>query len=102
MLAAAHCKELGAARVALLGVSELAEIASLRLAECGLQIVGVVDKARSDEAFLGMLVVAEMNDVTDAEAFILTELTEPAVALLRYRSINPEKSIVVPSILGIH
>ena len=73
----------GVRSVALLGATELAEIASLGAGERGIEIVDVFDGARSGRAFLGVTVrpLAEMND-TRADAILMTAF-DPAHPMAR-------------------
>lgn len=86
--------------VVLCGVSELAEIASLRALEMGIQVRGVYDPARAGEQFLGSAVASEMHDA-GTDGCLLTALNEPQKMLDRVAEVVPRDRILVPRILGL-
>lgn len=83
------------------GVSELAEIASLKVLEHNLNIVGLYDTKFNKSTFIQLPVWKSVEDCADCDVFILTSLKN---ASDEYKSlvqeVDPEK-ILIPSILGI-
>ncbi len=95
------CKENGWAQILLCGVSELAEIASLRAQEHGVVIIGTYDPDSERKQFLDRPVWSNLGDVPDADAYMLTSLSELDA---RYKDIISkvgQEKILVPSILGL-
>lgn len=95
-------KEQNLRRLALCGRSDLAEIAILSAAECGVAIVAIVDKAAAAKQFGGTRFVSSYEDISEAfDAVVITTLVEPRQAfdeaLRRY---GPER-VLAPRLLGL-
>ncbi len=96
-----QCHELGHHKVLLCGLSELAEIASLRASEKGIDIVGTLAIDSKSKEFLGLPVWNSFDLLSDFDACVVTEVTEPQ-KLIEYMSTQVSSNIVfVPEILGI-
>lgn len=68
------CKADGAKSVMFAGVSELAEIGSIRAQELGLELVGTYDGLTRLDEFVGKQVWRELHKSTDSDACVLTSL----------------------------
>jgi DNA-binding MarR family transcriptional regulator len=77
--AMAHCVRHGRRRVALVGRSELAEIAALCNSEFGLDLV-LVDDGGDGARFFGLPVVASVDAAGAIDAAIVTDLGRPQAA----------------------
>jgi DNA-binding MarR family transcriptional regulator len=100
VLRAAHAR--GFNRVALAGVSDLAEIATLCALEQGIAIVAVIDAKSANDKFVGAPVVKSLAAVTGGcDAVLVTDLqaTRELVAALG-EEIGAER-VLVPALLGI-
>ena len=100
VLRAAHAR--GFNRVALAGVSDLAEIATLCALEQGITIVAVIDAKSANDKFVGAPVVKSLAAVTGGcDAVLVTDLqtTRELVAALG-EEIGAER-VLVPALLGI-
>lgn len=96
-----QCHEFGHHKILLCGLSELAEIASLRASEQGVSIVGTIDLDSKLKEFLGLPVWNSFDLLSDFDACVVTEVTKPQ-KLIEYMSIQVDSKIVfVPDILGI-
>jgi hypothetical protein len=89
-------------RVALAGVSELAEIATICALETGIEIVVIVDAHSSLTTFAGLPVVTSYDGIEDTVgAIVVTELKTAretyAAAVQRFGA----EHVLVPSMLGI-
>jgi DNA-binding MarR family transcriptional regulator len=89
-------------RVALAGVSELAEIATICALETGIEIVVIVDAHSSLTTFAGLPVVASYDGIEDGvRAIVVTELKTAretyAAAVQRFGA----EYVLVPSMLGV-
>ena len=89
-------------RVALAGVSELAEIATICALETGIEIVVIVDAHSSLTTFAGLPVVASYDGIEDGvRAIVVTELKTAretyAAAVQRFGA----EHVLVPSMLGV-
>lgn len=78
--ALAECVEAGGRRVVLLGVSELAEIASVRAHDYALEIVGTLDPGSERECFAGKPVWRAVEELPAFDYALYTALP-PAEAL---------------------
>lgn len=96
-----QCHEHGHDKVLLCGLSELAEIASLRASEQGIDIVGTLDRNATSKEFLGLPVWNSFDLLSDFDACVITEVNEPQ-RIIKYISTQVDPEIVfVPDILGI-
>lgn len=94
-----YCGARGHDRVLLAGVSELAEIASLRAHDLPIRIVGTYDPGSTLERFLKLSVWSDLRQVDEFDVCVLTDMTQPTA---RYEEliekIEPER-VLVPSVL---
>jgi DNA-binding MarR family transcriptional regulator len=100
VLKAAHAR--GWNRIALIGVSDLAEIATICALEQGITIAAVVDtKARRDR-FVGTPVVASLDAVPGGfDALVITDLESTRDAeKAALTALEPER-VLVPALLGL-
>ncbi len=95
------CKDNGWSRILLCGVSELAEIASLRAQEHGVVIIGTYDPDSERKQFLDRPVWRNLDDVSDCDAFMLTSLSELDAQYKDIISKVGQEKILVPRILGL-
>ena len=97
-----QCHELGHHKVLLCGLSELAEIASLRAKEQGINIVGTLDIDATNKEFLGLPVWKSFDLISDFDACVVTKLKKTQ-ELIEYISTQVDLKIVfIPEILGIN
>lgn len=100
VLKAAHAR--GWTRIALIGVSDLAEIATICALEQGITIAAVVDaKARRDR-FVGTPVVPSLDAVPGGfDALVITDLESTRdTAKAALTALEPER-VLVPALLGL-
>ena len=97
-----ECAKKNQNKVLLCGISELAEIASLRAHEHCIQIVGTFDPHSTLKQFLGLPVWRKLDDVDDYHICLLTSLngTEKMYEVLM-KNLDANR-ILVPSILGLN
>jgi len=96
-----QCEQKNLKRIIFCGISELAEIASIRVAEHDLTVIGSWEPNSNAELFLHLPVWKTINDVPDFDICILMSLDKAAEY---YQSLVYEigkEKILVPSILGI-
>ncbi len=97
-----QCYEFGHHKILLCGLSELAEIASLRAREQGIDIVGTLDVNTTAKEFLGLPVWTSFDLLSDFDACVVTEV-EKTQELIEYISTQVDLNIVfIPDILGIN
>jgi DNA-binding MarR family transcriptional regulator len=88
-------------RLLLCGVSELAEIASLRADEHGVRIIGTFDPASNQQRFVARPVWRRFEDVPEFDACILTAVSDPITLYEELLSTIGNEKILVPDMLGL-
>ena len=99
--ALSQCRPNGWHRVLLCGVSDLAEIASLRALEHDLEIAGVYDPVAEVESFLGKPVLRALDARGGFDVCFVTDLADPRATWADLRKHVAHERIIVPGILGI-
>jgi DNA-binding MarR family transcriptional regulator len=100
VLQAAHAR--GWNRVALIGVSDLAEIAMLCALEQGITIVAVVDANRENTSFVGTSVVKSIAAVPGGcDALVVTDLQATLESVQSMVNQLDSDRVLVPALLGI-
>lgn len=95
-----QCKQKGKNKIILCGISELAEIASIRALENGMQVLGIYGTDTYKATLIGVPVYKELSLMPDADYLLLTEMNKPQdMYLLLKQFINP-KNILVPDFLS--
>lgn len=90
----------GVKRVALLGVSDLAEIATLCALEAGITVVAIVDPKSAFTSYVGCPVVKGLEDI-DTDVVMVTDLRlAQDVASLAVEKLGAER-VLVPKLLGV-
>lgn len=92
----------GLSRIALAGVSDLAEIATICALESGTQVVAVIDASSDKRMFVGIPVFASFDAVPEPfDAVVITALHD-AVEMFQEarRRYGPER-VLVPPLLGL-
>lgn len=90
----------GMRRLALVGRSDLAEIAFICSLSHGLTIVCVVDP-KSESPLLGVPSVRELEQVPDVDGYIITDLTTPQASFDHVAARVPLDQIAAPALLRI-
>jgi len=96
-----RCEKHGWNRVALCGVSDLAEIASLRAHEHDIEIAGIYDPKHAQERFLDRDVAAAMEACEPFDVCLLTDLSDPQATYDDLVDQMSMERVVVPEILGL-
>lgn len=96
-----ECHEHQYQTILLCGISELAEIASLRAQEQGINIVGILDKQAVVDEFIGLPVWASLEDISSFDACVMTGLNSVADLLAYVEKFIEKDRIFIPDILGI-
>ena len=96
-----YCRLRNWTRMMLCGVSDLAEIASLRALQHGVEIVGVYDRSHESERFLDKDVFVSLEHCAEFEVCLVTDLTHPQATFEHLCERLDAERIVVPSILGL-
>jgi DNA-binding MarR family transcriptional regulator len=89
-------------RIALIGVSDLAEIATICALEQGITIVAVVDAKARQDRFVGTPVVASLDAVPGGfDALVITDLTFTRDAVNAALTALEAERVFVPALLGL-
>ena len=99
-----YCATRGWTRVALVGATELAEIASLALPQGKIEIVGVLDPGRNEEAFCDFTIYQSLNDVEPAcrpHAVIITDITDPQGIYDSLLQTLPSEQVLAPRLMRV-
>lgn len=95
------CEQQGRKRILLIGISDLAEIATLRASEHpALAVVGLCDVHHGGEVFLGRPVWATPADALPHDVCVLTDLADPRSSFMRLAVSMSHDRILVPDVLG--
>jgi len=88
-------------RILLCGVSDLAEIATLRAMERNITIVGIFDPASERANFLGKPVFQRLEDAEAHDARMLTEIAEPRARHAALLTADDGIALLVPDVLRL-
>jgi DNA-binding MarR family transcriptional regulator len=100
VLRAAHAR--GWNRIALVGVSDLAEIAAICALEQGIAIVAVVDTKSTNDRFVGAPVVPSIDAVPgDFDALLITDLQATRESVKAALNAIEVERVFVPALLGL-
>ncbi len=96
-----HCEAKGWKRILLYGMSDLAEIATLRALEKDIQVIGILDPHTERRRFAGVSVWRELKDAGAFDACMLTEINSPLLSYEQVlKSIELDR-VLVPDILRL-
>jgi DNA-binding MarR family transcriptional regulator len=102
MAALESARARGYARIALLGASDLAEIAAICALDGGFAIAAVVDATVAAERFAGAPVVRDVDALAPPpDAVLLTDMQRPAVTWQEAVARFGAERVLVPGLLGI-
>jgi len=89
-------------RIALLGVSDLAEIAAICALETDIKIVAVIDPQSTLDVFVSVPVLASLDDIRDhVDCVMVTDLrTGHETAKAAVKALGPNR-VLVPTLLGV-
>jgi DNA-binding MarR family transcriptional regulator len=96
-----ECERRGWRRVLLYGVSDLAEIATLRAQDQAVQVVGIVDSHTARRRFAGVPVWQHFRQAQPFDACVLTELGSPLHSYEQLLQEVAKDRLLVPDILGL-
>lgn len=90
-------------RIALFGVSELAEAALLSARETGVEVICVVDPNSAQDQFIGVPITKEIADDMTFDAFVVCDLAAPDKVYARALKLAGEKAgapcVLAPKLL---
>jgi len=95
------CDKRGWKRITLGGVSDLAEIASVKATEAGVNVVAIYDPHSEHRRFAGKTVYQKHDDLPVCDAWLLTDVNAPAVMKEHLLTLVPADRLIVPKILRL-
>ena len=96
-----ECARKGWQRLLLCGVSDLAEIATLRAVERDIDVIGYFDPTSEQKNFLNRPVWPVHEAATPHDACLLTELQSPQARYQELRKLMAEDLILIPDVLAV-
>lgn len=88
-------------RVALAGISDLAEIATLCASDSDAEMVGIVDPAAKQSLFADLTVVGDLAALGAVDAVLITDLATPQETFDRLLKVLPKERLITPKLLGV-
>ena len=95
------CDKRGWNRIVLVGVSDLAEIASVKATETRIEILGTYDPHSEYRRFFGKPVFHSHEDVPACDGWLLTDVNAPARMREHLLKLVPADRLLVPEILRL-
>lgn len=96
-----QCESKGWQRLLLCGVSDLAEITTIRAMERKLTIVGVFDPSSEREQFVGKSIWKSLDEASAHDVRLLTEIAQPAMLLTAIDSHRDNIPCLIPGVLRL-
>lgn len=97
----ADCRRRGYRRIAVVGVSDFAEIAALSTCTGDIEIVAVVDATSNQPELAGIPVVHELSEAGIIDAVIVTDIDSPQRTFEMLTELLPESQILTPPMLRV-
>jgi DNA-binding MarR family transcriptional regulator len=98
----AHCLEQGWHRLVLAGVSDLTEIALLRLPEhAPIRVLGVFDGTAASATYQGRPVWHALDEIPETDAVVLTELSSTVSMYRTLATRYGDDRLLIPRVLGL-
>ena len=95
------CDKRGWKHIMLCGVSDLAEIASIKATESGIEILGTYDPHSDHQRFVGKPVFRNYDGVPACDAWLLTDVRSPKLMQEHLLTLVPTEKLIVPDILRL-
>lgn len=97
----AHCAERKWERIALYGLGDLCEIATLCAAEYPVQLLGIVDPLADTDQHAGLPVASSLSAFQPLDAVIVTDLKRPQDTFDRLCAQLPADQVLTPGFLNV-
>lgn len=99
-----YCETRNWSRIALVGATDLAEIASLAARETQVDVIGILDPGRNEPIFCDLPVYQSLEAIAPSQrpnAVILTDVSDPQGAYLRLVEILPKERVLAPRLMRV-
>ena len=97
----ATCDRRGIRKIALIGASDLAEVAALSVLGSKIEVVAVVDPKSNQPKLAGIPVVRSLDEITEIDAVVVTDITEPQATYDALAKTWPDERLFTPPMLRI-
>ena len=97
----AECNEKNLNRIALWGLGDLAEIATLCATEYPVTLVGVVAQGSTETSFHNIPIVSDPSTLTDVDAIVLTDFSNPQKSYAAALALWPRERVFAPRLLNV-
>jgi hypothetical protein len=97
----ARAHAIGARRLVLVGIGELAEIALLAAREADVDVAFVLDRETNKERFHGVPIARSVGQLSQIDAVVITDSRSPQEAFDAMRKYFAEEKIFAPDLLRI-
>ncbi len=88
-------------RVALHGLTDIAEIAVLCSVDFDVEVVAIIDKSSTMESYAGRPVIQAFEGMDSIDAVLITDLDDPQAGYEKMIAILPGERVLVPVILDV-
>ncbi len=95
------CDRQGIRRIALVGASDLAEIAALSALGSEIEAVAVVDAQSNQPKLAGLPVVRSLDEVGEIDAVVVTDITKPQATYATLAKNWPDERLFTPAMLRV-
>ena len=97
----AHCSEQGQRRIALHGLTDLAEIAVLCAKDHDIELISITDISTQLESYSGIPVLGEIPPLDSFDAFVVTDLGNPQREFDKLVALFGADRVFAPDILKV-
>ncbi len=95
------CANAGWRHVALAGAGDLCEVMTLCAADTPVELVGILDEGFASDRFSGLSVVSRLTELSNFDAVIITDLTEPQATYDALASDISPAHVLTPPLLNV-
>ena len=95
------CDRRGIRKIALIGASDLAEVAALSVLGSKIEIVAVVDPKSNQSKLAGLPVVRSLDEIAKIDAVVVTDITQPQHIYDALSETWPDERLFAPPMLRI-
>ncbi len=95
------CDRQGIRKIALIGVSDLAEVAALSVLGSKIEVVAVVDPKSNQSKLAGLPVVRSLEEIARIDAVVVTDITQPQHTYNTLSESWPDECLFAPPMLRI-
>jgi DNA-binding MarR family transcriptional regulator len=96
-----ECRASSWNRIALIGATDLAEIAILCAKDFEIDLIGIVDPKLNQSTYAGVPLAAKLKDLGAVSAVIVTELREAQLAYNTLVTLLPRERVLTPPLLKV-